>query len=395
MNARSAAAPTPRSSTRACREAGDSIRRRRRCTRCQKRFTTYETVELRLPQVVKTERHARRLRRRQAAHRLPARAAQAPGAHRATSTHAIERIVAAGAGARRARDRRRASIGEMVMQELYKLDKVAYIRFASVYRSFQDVVRLPRRAQGSRGAAAAPTRKARCATARPPMTVTATLDRAFMARALALAERGLYTTTPNPRVGCVIVARRRGDRRRLARSAPASRTPKSTRWPMPRARGARCARRDALRHARALQPPRPHAAVRRRADRRRRRARGRRDARSQSGGGARRRRACARPASPSTIGLLEDEARELNIGFVSRMTRGRPWVRMKIAASLDGRTALANGASQWITGEAARADGHRWRARACAILTGIGTVLQDDPRAHGARRRRRRGSRCA
>ena len=79
------------------------------------------------------------------------------------------------------------------------------------------------------------------------------------------------------------------------------------------------------------------------------------------------------------IGLLEDEARELNIGFVSRMTRGRPWVRMKAAASLDGRTALATGESQWITGEAARADGHRWRARACAILTGIGTVRQDDP----------------
>jgi diaminohydroxyphosphoribosylaminopyrimidine deaminase/5-amino-6-(5-phosphoribosylamino)uracil reductase len=78
-------------------------------------------------------------------------------------------------------------------------------------------------------------------------------------------------------------------------------------------------------------------------------------------------------------GLMEDEARELNIGFVARMTRGRPWVRMKIAASLDGRTALANGESQWITGEAARADGHRWRARACAILTGHGTVRDDDP----------------
>jgi diaminohydroxyphosphoribosylaminopyrimidine deaminase/5-amino-6-(5-phosphoribosylamino)uracil reductase len=78
-------------------------------------------------------------------------------------------------------------------------------------------------------------------------------------------------------------------------------------------------------------------------------------------------------------GLMEDEARELNIGFVARMTRGRPWVRMKIAASLDGRTALANGKSQWITGEAARADGHRWRARACAILTGHGTVRDDDP----------------
>ena len=73
------------------------------------------------------------------------------------------------------------------------------------------------------------------------------------------------------------------------------------------------------------------------------------------------------------------ESRELNIGFFSRMARGVPWVRMKAAASLDGVTALANGASQWITAAAARADGHAWRARACAVLTGIGTVLEDDP----------------
>ena len=72
--------------------------------------------------------------------------------------------------------------------------------------------------------------------------------------------------------------------------------------------------------------------------------------------------------------------RELNIGFFSRHERGRPWVRMKIAASLDGRTALPDGRSQWITGEAARADGHAWRRRAGAVLTGIGTVLTDDPR---------------
>jgi diaminohydroxyphosphoribosylaminopyrimidine deaminase/5-amino-6-(5-phosphoribosylamino)uracil reductase len=78
-------------------------------------------------------------------------------------------------------------------------------------------------------------------------------------------------------------------------------------------------------------------------------------------------------------GLMESEARELNIGFVSRMTRGRPWLRLKAAASLDGKTALDNGASQWITGPAARRDGHAWRARACAILTGIGTVRDDDP----------------
>ncbi len=73
-------------------------------------------------------------------------------------------------------------------------------------------------------------------------------------------------------------------------------------------------------------------------------------------------------------------ARDINIGFFSRVQRGRPWVRLKIAASLDGRTALPNGQSQWITGEAARADGHAWRRRASAVLTGIGTVLEDDPR---------------
>ncbi len=73
-------------------------------------------------------------------------------------------------------------------------------------------------------------------------------------------------------------------------------------------------------------------------------------------------------------------SRELNIGFFSRMIRQTPWVRLKIAASLDGKTALNNGASQWITSEAARADGHSWRARSCAVLSGIGTVLADDPR---------------
>lgn len=81
------------------------------------------------------------------------------------------------------------------------------------------------------------------------------------------------------------------------------------------------------------------------------------------------------PDDPAAVG-----ARELNIGFFSRMVRGRPWVRMKMAASLDGTTALANGTSQWITSEAARTDGHAWRRRAGALLTGIGTVQEDDPR---------------
>jgi diaminohydroxyphosphoribosylaminopyrimidine deaminase/5-amino-6-(5-phosphoribosylamino)uracil reductase len=79
-------------------------------------------------------------------------------------------------------------------------------------------------------------------------------------------------------------------------------------------------------------------------------------------------------------GPFADEVRELNIGFVSRMERARPWLRLKAAISLDGRTALDNGASQWITGAAARCDGHAWRKRAGALLTGVGTVLDDDPR---------------
>ena len=79
------------------------------------------------------------------------------------------------------------------------------------------------------------------------------------------------------------------------------------------------------------------------------------------------------------VGPGAEESRELNIGFFSRMVRGTPWVRLKVAASLDGTTALHNGASQWITSAAARADGHAWRARSCAVLTGIGTVLADNP----------------
>ncbi|MCV2368815.1 bifunctional diaminohydroxyphosphoribosylaminopyrimidine deaminase/5-amino-6-(5-phosphoribosylamino)uracil reductase RibD [Roseateles oligotrophus] len=82
----------------------------------------------------------------------------------------------------------------------------------------------------------------------------------------------------------------------------------------------------------------------------------------------------------TSLGLLADEARELNIGFFSRMQTGRPFVRMKIAASMDGRTALLNGVSQWITGSPARTDGHAWRRRAGAVLTGIGTVKDDNPR---------------
>ena len=80
------------------------------------------------------------------------------------------------------------------------------------------------------------------------------------------------------------------------------------------------------------------------------------------------------------FGPLAEAAEALNIGFFSRVQRGRPWLRLKSAVSLDGRTALPNGVSQWITGAAARTDGHAWRKRASALLTGIGTVRDDNPR---------------
>ena len=209
------------------------------------------------------------------------------------------------------------------------------------------------------------------------MTAFSDADRAHMTRALALAERGLFTTTPNPRVGCVIVAdgavigegwhERAGEAHaevnaladaRVRGLDPRGATLYATLEPCNHTgRTPPCAEAVIAagigRVVAAMADPNPAAAQ-----------------------GAERLRAAGITVD---IGLLADEAHELNIGFVSRVTRGQPWVRMKAAASLDGRTALLSGESQWITGEAARADGHRWRARACAILTGIGTVRQDDP----------------
>ena len=99
-----------------------------------------------------------------------------------------------------------------------------------------------------------------------------------------------------------------------------------------------------------------------------------------AGRGIARLRAAGLTVDMAEFGAVSKAAHEINIGFFSRVLRRRPWVRMKIAASLDGCTALANGTSQWITGDAARADGQSWRRRAGAILTGIGTVRDDDPR---------------
>jgi diaminohydroxyphosphoribosylaminopyrimidine deaminase/5-amino-6-(5-phosphoribosylamino)uracil reductase len=206
------------------------------------------------------------------------------------------------------------------------------------------------------------------------VTSFSAFDEAMMRRALALAGNGLFTTTPNPRVGCVITrgetivaegwhekagaAHAEAMALGIAGEKAAGATvyvnlePCSHYGRTPPCAGALINARVA-RVVAAMRDPNPQAAR----------------------GGDAIAAACIR----FDHGLLQNEARELNIGFLSRVQRGRPWVRLKVAATLDGRTALANGASQWITGPEARRDGHRWRARACAILTGIGTVTADDP----------------
>jgi diaminohydroxyphosphoribosylaminopyrimidine deaminase / 5-amino-6-(5-phosphoribosylamino)uracil reductase len=203
-------------------------------------------------------------------------------------------------------------------------------------------------------------------------------DALFMARALTLAERGLFTATPNPRVGCVIVAAGRiiGEGWHEKAGGPhaeiaALRDAESHGLDV---RGATLyVTLEPCNHA-GRTPPCTEALV---AAGVARVVAAMPDPNTLAAGGAGRLRAAGIRVD---IGLLEHEARALNPGFISRSTRGRPFVRMKVAAALDGRTATADGRSQWITGEAARNDGHAWRARACAILTGIGTVQADNPR---------------
>lgn len=200
-------------------------------------------------------------------------------------------------------------------------------------------------------------------------------DHLCMTQALRLAERGLYTTSPNPRVGCVIVkngvvvgegwheraggphaevhALRQAGANAQGADVYVTLEPCSHYGRTPPCANALL---DAgvRRVVAAMTDPNPRVA----------------------GSGLKRLQERGIQASS---GLMESEARQLNPGFIARMTRRRPWVTAKIAASLDGRTALANGISQWITGPAARSDVQRWRARSCAVLTGIGTVLADDP----------------
>ncbi len=201
-------------------------------------------------------------------------------------------------------------------------------------------------------------------------------DRLAMQRALELAARGLASTDPNPRVGCVIALgtlmvaegwhERAGEAHAevVALSAAGARAAGATVYVTlepcsHQGRTPPCV--EALVRARvarvvyATEDPNPQV----------------------KGRGA---EALCRAGIAVEAGLLESEALELNCGFVKRMQQGLPWVRLKLAMSLDGRSALASGASRWISGEAARQDVQQWRARSSAILTGIGTVLADDPR---------------
>jgi diaminohydroxyphosphoribosylaminopyrimidine deaminase/5-amino-6-(5-phosphoribosylamino)uracil reductase len=205
------------------------------------------------------------------------------------------------------------------------------------------------------------------------------LDRTLMDQALALARQALWLTSPNPRVGCVIARADgtvlgTGHTQRAGQAHAEIMALRDAQSLGHEVRGATayvtlepCSHQgrtgpccDALVQAElarvvvALQDPNPLV----------------------SGQGLQRLRAADVQVE---VGLGEDTARELNAGFIKRMTTGLPLVRMKIAASLDGQTALLNGVSQWITSEPARRDGHAWRAQACAVLTGIGTVLEDNP----------------
>ena len=204
------------------------------------------------------------------------------------------------------------------------------------------------------------------------------LDHQFMSQALAEATQALYLSNPNPRVGCVIVKDAniigRGFTQRVGGAhaevqalaeaqakgfalegstiyvtlEPCSHTGRT-----PPCVTALIAAKPALVIV-AMSDPNPLVA----------------------GKGLEQLRAAGIEVR---CGLLQAEAEALNQGFILRMSKGLPWVRLKIAASLDGKTALPNGASQWITGPTARADGHHWRAQACAILTGVGTVKEDNP----------------
>ena len=207
------------------------------------------------------------------------------------------------------------------------------------------------------------------------MSKFSSADHRYMAEAIKLAERGLYSTDPNPRVGAVVVK----DGKIIGRgfhvkAGEAHAEVLAIKEAGAAARGADLyvTLEPCSHHGKT--PPCAEAVI---------------------AAGIKRVTAAMTDPNPQVSGkgfeklnaadiitargLMEDESKAINPGFISRMTRGRPWVRTKLAVSMDGRTALASGESKWISGDASREDVHRWRARSSAVLTGIGTLLKDDP----------------
>ena len=200
-------------------------------------------------------------------------------------------------------------------------------------------------------------------------------DHEYMTRALRLAEQGMYTTMPNPRVGCVVAKDGHiiGEGFHLRAGEPHAEV-HALRMAGEAARGADVyvTLEPCSHHGRT--PPCAEALIQAGV---RRVITAMHDPNPRVSG-----KGLANLAShhiQTASGLMESQARALNPGFISRMTHGRPFVRSKMAASLDGKTSLSNGVSQWITGEAARKDVQHWRARSCAILTAFPTVDFDDP----------------
>ena len=204
-------------------------------------------------------------------------------------------------------------------------------------------------------------------------------DHEYMNLALRLAEQGLYSTTPNPRVGCVLVNNSQiiGQGAHLKAGEPHAEImalrDAEAKFPTLIEGAEAYVTLEPCSHF-GRTPPCADALIKAGVNRV---IAAMKDPNPQIAGNGLARLAAA--GIKTEHGLMEAQAQELNAGFISRMTKNKPFVRVKIAASLDGRTALANGESKWITGEAARQDVQHWRARSCAILTGIGTVLADDP----------------
>lgn len=341
---------------------GGQVRRRRECVDCSERFTTYELAELVMPRVIKSDGNREpfdedklRAGLQRALEKRPVSIEQIE-----ISLSHIKHFLQV-TGEREISSR---IIGEEVMRQLQDLDEVAYIRFASVYRSFQDLSEFQDELN-------------RLSDAKPVIGAKMSFsihDREMMARALVMAAKGRFTTAPNPAVGCVIsldenivgegytkpVGGNHAEIEALKMvsdptgcSVYVTLEPCSHQGRTPPCVGA-LIEAGVARVVIACEDPNPEVC----------------------GQGI---QLLKDAGIEVDCGLLEDQARALNQGFIKRHEHGLPWVLVKMAASIDGRTAMASGQSQWVTTPASRHDVQKLRAKSCAIITGIGTQLMDDP----------------